>query len=657
MAWRARLAKAKNVAELLTLLGRQGGEPLDAAKAISALHRLASLVPEKDDAARLKLPGHFQADLERHLPWCSGLQLAQQAWALGRLGGPQARTLLARISKHLKTMNVAVVHPAAVASLAHACARLRQGEPAVEFPATAAAACLGRMRPQDAALTLWAAGVLRHRAVLEATPLMASALRRWTPQHAAQALWSFGAANCQPDPATLQGLVEAATRRADLANSQDVANTLWALATLRADSTCCDNYLQQARLLDLRSGQALANSMWALTTLNHPEYLLPLVETALTSRPLVLKPQEWANSLWALAAAGVHHEAFFDFARQQLSQNSGLEELARLSPSGGLLGNVAWSFSLAAQLLGRRGTNTADTAFLSEVRAAMRALGARLDAQAGQAPDEQPEEAKDEDEEPEVGMPEGRNVPHIVSEEGDVVVVYKPAGWEVDGSEWKSGSSALRLSVFLRQALISSRSIMEPSHERGFLHRLDVSSSGLVLHARSFEALLDLRWQQDTHCVTREYLVLVHGHLGPLRQVRTSDVPLVERSGGSAAASNGRPARTLIYPVAWLTNDASNGARSGSFSLLAIRLVTGRRHQIRAQLSSEGHPVVSDARYGRDYLESDLRWCARTFIHRGRLAFTSMADGRLVEARFPLPEELHSALASLHVPSDADLEA
>eukprot|EP00913_Durusdinium_trenchii_P001006 g927.t1 len=166
------------------------------------------------------------------------------------------------------------------------------------------------------------------------------------------------------------------------------------------------------------------------------------------------------------------------------------------SHRGTLLCNVAWAFSFARALLGRRED---DQDFLQALRRHLRLLGRQRDeGRAGEgragADGAAAEEVPAADE------------PRIVRYCEGAVVLHKPPGWEVDGPETKQSSSAARLSHFVRRVL--GRSTVD--HE-GFLHRLDVQSSGLVIHAQSYEALLDLRWQQDTLQVVREYLVVAHG--------------------------------------------------------------------------------------------------------------------------------------------------
>merc|ERR1712194_86076 len=123
----------------------------------------------------------------------------------------------------------------------------------------------------------------------------------------------------------------------------------------------------------------------------------------------------------------------------------------------------------------------------------------------------------------------------------------------------------------------------------------------------------------------------------------TLDDRLLELRGGSAVDVEGRPARTHVRPLAKLQCPSR---RNHVFTLVAVRILTGRKHQIRVHLSNAGFPVVCDARYGRTRLIGDLEWCERTFLHRYRLTYTdlSLTDREIIE---PLPEDLKRALGQL----------
>lgn len=170
---------------------------------------------------------------------------------------------------------------------------------------------------------------------------------------------------------------------------------------------------------------------------------------------------------------------------------------------------------------------------------------------------------------------------------------------------------------------------------------------------------MDLRWQQDTFRVVREYLVLVHGEvkakeaMAEAEDVMVLEDRLEEVEGGCRISEVGRPSRTLLRALAtYRAPAAKDGHADGdascgcgdvrTFTLLCVEIVTGRRHQIRVQLAARGHPVVGDGRYGDvDSL------CPRLFLHRHRLAFQS--QGQQEEVTEELPEDLRTVLDTLEL--------
>ena len=93
----------------------------------------------------------------------------------------------------------------------------------------------------------------------------------------------------------------------------------------------------------------------------------------------------------------------------------------------------------------------------------------------------------------------------------DRFVVYKPPGWEVDTEAVPLQVTATTLSSFTRALKPHCHILWDTSHQHGFLHRLDVPSSGLILVAASYRAYYDLQFQLATAGLLRDYVVLCHG--------------------------------------------------------------------------------------------------------------------------------------------------
>ena len=166
-------------------------------------------------------------------------------------------------------------------------------------------------------------------------------------------------------------------------------------------------------------------------------------------------------------------------------------------------------------------------------------------------------------------------------------------------------------------------------------HRLDKDTSGLLLVARTEDALVELRRMMKAREVTREYTALAEGHLDA--ESGTIDAPIgrdrTNRTVMSTRTDRGRDAVTHFEVVERLPRT----------TLLRIRLETGRTHQIRAHLAAIGHPVVGDPQYGGR--ESGRRLgLGRQFLHASKLMFRHPLSGELVACESKPPVELSHAI-------------
>ena len=131
----------------------------------------------------------------------------------------------------------------------------------------------------------------------------------------------------------------------------------------------------------------------------------------------------------------------------------------------------------------------------------------------------------------------------------------------------------------------------------GVVHRLDRGVGGVMVYARTPEAAARLSACVQSRTLQKEYLALVHGVPTPSAD-RLCDLLFHDRIRNKTFVVD-RPRKgvkdaILDYTVVKTWEDALLGA----YSLLRIQLLTGRTHQIRAQLSYRGHPLLGDGKYG-----------------------------------------------------------
>jgi 23S rRNA pseudouridine1911/1915/1917 synthase len=173
----------------------------------------------------------------------------------------------------------------------------------------------------------------------------------------------------------------------------------------------------------------------------------------------------------------------------------------------------------------------------------------------------------------------------------------------------------------------------------GIVHRLDRFTSGVLLAAKTDRAHLALAAQFAGREVEKVYLALVHGKVisesGRIHEPIARDP--VRRTRMTARLSQGREARTEYRVL----------RRFAEFTLLEVRIGTGRTHQIRVHLSSRGHPIAGDTVYGAPGKVAGRPPLGRYFLHAHRIRFHQPSTGREITIESPLPAELESWMAGL----------
>ena len=163
------------------------------------------------------------------------------------------------------------------------------------------------------------------------------------------------------------------------------------------------------------------------------------------------------------------------------------------------------------------------------------------------------------------------------------------------------GAQQLKLLAWLHRHMAAHYPVSKDAGaESGVMHRLDAETSGVLLCAKSYAGTHWLRLQWALHDVTKEYVALVHGWVDPAT-VEVRRRLRVETRGASshcavAADGSGQPAFTEVATLAHLSRAAA-GIEGGSgageeerYSLVALKIHTGKTHQIRVHMLSLGHP-------------------------------------------------------------------
>ncbi len=223
----------------------------------------------------------------------------------------------------------------------------------------------------------------------------------------------------------------------------------------------------------------------------------------------------------------------------------------------------------------------------------------------------------------------------VLYEDEDVIAVNKPSGMVVHAGAGCHSGTLVNALLHRFGTLAEAGGDLRP----GIVHRLDRFTSGVILVARNDPAHRALAEQFSSRKVEKIYIALVHGALkqdsgridkpisrDPSRRVRMT----ARRAEGRAAVSEFRVLR-----------------RFRAFTLVEVRIKTGRTHQIRAHFSAIGHPVAGDTLYGAPAAVPGQPPLQRYFLHACRVGFTQPTIGQRVTVEAPLPEELRAWLETL----------
>ncbi|HEX6893739.1 MAG TPA: RluA family pseudouridine synthase [Bryobacteraceae bacterium] len=218
----------------------------------------------------------------------------------------------------------------------------------------------------------------------------------------------------------------------------------------------------------------------------------------------------------------------------------------------------------------------------------------------------------------------------VLYEDDAVIAVNKPAGMVVHAGAGVHSGTLVNALLHRFRNLSGVGGELRP----GIVHRLDRFTSGVILVARNDAAHRHLAAQFATRSVEKIYLALVHGSLK--HDHGRMDAPIsrdpARRIRMTSRLARGRTALTEYQVL----------QRFEKFTLLQVRIGTGRTHQIRVHLSGIHHPVVGDKLYG-----APVSTLGRFFLHARQITFSSPSSGDRVTVTAPLPPELDQYLKGL----------
>ncbi|HEX6231160.1 MAG TPA: RluA family pseudouridine synthase [Actinomycetota bacterium] len=213
-----------------------------------------------------------------------------------------------------------------------------------------------------------------------------------------------------------------------------------------------------------------------------------------------------------------------------------------------------------------------------------------------------------------------------------LAVVSKPAGLPTHPTANRRTGTVVNRLLGMGLPLAPGGGPLRP----GVVHRLDAGTSGLLVVALTDRALAALATTFGRHEADRRYLALVRGAVQHDRF--EVEAPLGRRGPRIRLdATGGRRASTAFEVL----------ERFERATLVEAVPRTGRTHQIRVHLSSVGHPILGDRRYGGGGEDTASLGLSRPFLHAWRIGLDHPVTGERIELEDPLPAELASALERL----------
>lgn len=241
------------------------------------------------------------------------------------------------------------------------------------------------------------------------------------------------------------------------------------------------------------------------------------------------------------------------------------------------------------------------------------------------------------------------NIPiDIVYEDDAVLVVNKPAGMVVHPGHGNYSGTLINALTYHFENLPNNS-----SNRPGLVHRIDKDTSGLLVVAKTEEAMTHLAKQFFDKSTEREYVALVWGN--------------VEEEEGTVEGNIGRHPKNRLQNTVYENDEEEKGKpavthykvleRLGYVTLVSCRLETGRTHQIRVHMKYIGHTLFNDERYGgekilkgttfskyKQFVENCFKVLPRQALHARTLGFVHPVSGEFMRFECPIPEDMETCL-------------
>lgn len=237
---------------------------------------------------------------------------------------------------------------------------------------------------------------------------------------------------------------------------------------------------------------------------------------------------------------------------------------------------------------------------------------------------------------------------NIVYEDDDLLVINKEAGMVVHPGHGNYSGTLINALIFHFDNLPNNS-----SERPGLVHRIDKDTSGLLVVAKTEQAMTNLSKQFYDKTTEREYVALVWGN--------------VVEDTGTIEGNIGRHPKNRLQNTVWEGDQADYGKpaithykvleRLGYVTLVSCRLETGRTHQIRVHMKYKGHTLFNDERYGgnailkgtsftkyKQFVENCFKVLPRQALHAKTLGFVHPRTKEMMRFETPIPEDMEQCI-------------
>ena len=236
-------------------------------------------------------------------------------------------------------------------------------------------------------------------------------------------------------------------------------------------------------------------------------------------------------------------------------------------------------------------------------------------------------------EEPKSSKLEAQDIPlDIIYEDNDIIVINKPKGMVVHPGNGNPDNTLVNaVLAHCKGSLSGIGGEIRP----GIVHRIDKDTSGLIIVAKNDKSHINLSEQIKNHEVTKIYTALVKGNIS--EDEATIDMPIGRDKKDRKKMSVTRDGKEAVSHIKVVK-------RYGNYTLIRVKIDTGRTHQIRVHMAKIGHPVIGDEVYSSGKNEFGVKG---QMLHSTILKFKHPISGKEIMLEAPLPQYFEDVLSKL----------